>query len=182
MVDALVEALQRLLLAAGFNPGPVDGLRGPKTEAAARLYLAKIAPPAPKPATSAPSIGWDARSAKALQGVHPDLIRVAERARQLSPRPFVIIEGLRSLEQQKANVAKGVSQTMNSRHLTGHAIDAVPLDDAGKITWDWKYYPPLAGTFKTAATDLGIPIVWGGDWKTLKDGPHYELDRNRYPA
>lgn len=175
--DYLIEALQRLLAAAGHDPGPIDGLRGPKTEAATRAYLAKVAPP-----PVIPSAGWDARSARSLAGVHPDLVRVAERARQLSPRPFVVIEGLRSLAQQKANVAKGVSQTMNSRHLTGHAIDAVPLDDKGAISWDWKYYTPLAGAFKTAAQELGIPIVWGGDWKTFKDGPHYELDRNRYSA
>lgn len=183
--DFLIEALQRLLAAAGHDPGKIDGIRGPKTEAAARAYLAKARPkPSTVPAylTGKGKVEWDARSAKALQGVHPDLVRVAERARQLSPRPFVVIEGLRTLAQQKANVAKGVSQTMNSRHLTGHAIDCVPLDDTGKISWDWKYYTPLAGAFKAAARELGIPIIWGGDWKTLKDGPHYELDRSRYPA
>jgi peptidoglycan L-alanyl-D-glutamate endopeptidase CwlK len=26
-----------------------------------------------------------------------------------------------------------------------------------------------------------VPIVWGGDWRTFKDGPHFELDRRKYP-
>lgn len=184
MADILIEAAQRLLAGQGHDPGPVDGIRGPRTEAAARAWLATLAPtsaPASAPAATLPA-GWDARSARALAGVHPDLVRVAGRARERSARRFVVIEGLRSPEQQKANVASGASRTMNSRHLTGHAIDCVPLDDAGQPSWDWAFYGPMAAAFKRAATELGIALVWGGDWATLRDGPHFELDRRHYPA
>ena len=77
---------------------------------------------------------------------------------------------------------------MNSRHLTGHAVDlAYWLDDGdgaveqGEIRWDWPLYPRIAKTFKAAALDLGVSLVWGGDWPRLRDGPHFELDRKAYP-
>ena len=174
MSDPAILALQTLLLEAGHDPGPADGLRGPRTEAAARGYLASKAPDS--------GIGWDARSARSLQGVHPDLVQVAARARQLSPVRFIVIEGLRTAERQRQLVASGASQTMNSRHLTGHAIDIVPLDASGQISWDWPLYHRLAPAMKQAAAELGVAIVWGGDWRTFKDGPHWELDRTKYPA
>jgi peptidoglycan L-alanyl-D-glutamate endopeptidase CwlK len=34
---------------------------------------------------------------------------------------------------------------------------------------------------KAAAVREGVPIVWGGDWKSLRDGPHFELERKAYP-
>ena len=123
---------------------------------------------------------FSTRSKERLAVVHPDLVKVTQRALELSPYDFGITEGLRNKEQQKANVAKGASQTMNSRHLTGHAIDFVAYVD-GKVNWDFSYYRQIADAFKKASAELGIPIVWGGDWTTLKDGPHIELDRKRYP-
>ena len=30
-------------------------------------------------------------------------------------------------------------------------------------------------------SELNVPIIWGGDWRSLRDGPHVELDRKRYP-
>lgn len=179
MADILIEAAQRLLAGQGHDPGPVDGIRGPRTEAAARAWLATLAPGI---AAARPPAGWDARSARALAGVHPDLVRVAGRARAASERRFIVIEGLRSPERQRANVASGASRTMDSRHLTGHAIDCVPLDDAGQPSWDWAFYGPMAAAFKRAAAELGVALVWGGDWPTLRDGPHFELDRRHYPA
>lgn len=182
MADTLIEAAQRLLVVQGHDPGPIDGIRGPRTEAAAQAWLAQIAPTSASPAPDPAPMAWDARSARALIGVHPDLVRVASRARALSPRPFVVIEGRRSIEQQKKNLASGASRTLNSRHLTGHAIDCTPLDDRGEISWDWALYPPMAAAFRRAASELGVALVWGGDWKGLRDGPHFELDRAAYPA
>jgi peptidoglycan L-alanyl-D-glutamate endopeptidase CwlK len=95
---------------------------------------------------------------------------------------FTVIEGLRTIEKQKENVANGASQTMNSRHITGHAVDLMPLDADGKAAFDWNLYNQLAPAIKAAAALEGVAIVWGGDWKTLKDGPHFELDRRVYPA
>lgn len=120
------------------------------------------------------------RSRARLSGVHPDLVRVVERALQLSPLDFTITEGVRSLARQKELYAAGASQTMNSRHLSGKAIDFAVLVE-GKVRWDWPLYPKVAAAFKQAALELGVPIVWGGDWKSLRDGPHVELDRKKYP-
>lgn len=126
------------------------------------------------------------RDRQRLQGVHPDLVRVVERARATAS--FVVTEGLRTRERQQHLVAIGASQTMNSRHLTGHAVDlAYWLDDGdgvpenGEIRWDWPLYEQLARAMKAAAQDLGVPIVWGGDWPRFRDGPHFELDRKVYP-
>ncbi|MBR8317288.1 M15 family metallopeptidase [Burkholderia dolosa] len=73
-------------------------------------------------------------------------------------------------------VAEGKSQTMNSRHLSGDAIDVVAYVD-GAIPWEWRYYEQIATAFKRASAESGIPIMWGGNWKTLKDGVHFELAR-----
>jgi peptidoglycan L-alanyl-D-glutamate endopeptidase CwlK len=115
-----------------------------------------------------------------LTGVHPDLVRVVELALTYSPHDFTITEGLRSVARQRELKAAGASQTMNSRHITGHAIDFAVLV-AGKVRWDWPLYGPVADAFKKAAKELNVPIIWGGDWKSLRDGPHVELDRKRYP-
>lgn len=120
------------------------------------------------------------RSEKNLKGVHPDLVSVVRRAAELSPIKFEVIEGLRTVERQKQLVAAGASKTMNSRHITGHAIDLAPTVE-GQIRWDWPLFRQIAPAMKQAAQDKGISIVWGGDWKTFKDGPHFELDRKVYP-
>ena len=120
------------------------------------------------------------RSRKALQGVHQELVRVAERAAERMPGGFIVTEGRRTLARQKELVAKGASRTMRSRHLTGHALDFVPVV-GNHITWKWPAFLPIAQAFKAAARELGADIVWGGDWRTFKDGPHIELDRRRYP-
>jgi peptidoglycan L-alanyl-D-glutamate endopeptidase CwlK len=125
---------------------------------------------------------FNTRSLKNMEGIHPDLRRVLDRALQDSPVQFTVIEGLRTIEKQKENVANGASQTMNSRHITGHAVDLMPLDANGKAAFDWKLYDQLAPAIKAAAALEGVAIVWGGDWKTFKDGPHFELDRRVYPA
>ena len=120
------------------------------------------------------------RSIERLQGVHPDLVRVVERAIDLTPVDFTVLEGLRSPERQQTLVASGASQTLNSRHITGHAVDLGAWVD-NQVDWSWPLYHQIANAMKAAATELGIPIVWGGDWKTFKDGPHFELDRRYYP-
>lgn len=127
------------------------------------------------------SFVFSARSRRALAGVHPDLVAVAEDALALSPIDFRVIEGLRSPARQAELVRAGASRTLNSRHLTGHAIDVVALVE-GKVRWDWPLYPRIAAAFKQAARARGVKLVWGGDWARLRDGPHFELDRKAYPA
>ena len=118
------------------------------------------------------------RSLQNLSGVHPDLVAVVKRAIQITEVDFTVIEGIRSRERQKQLVAKGASKTMNSRHITGHAVDMVPWP----IDWDdLERFEIMAEAMKQAAEELDIPIVWGGDWKTFYDAPHFELDRKVYP-
>lgn len=120
------------------------------------------------------------RSIERLQGVHPDLVRVVERAIDLTTVDFTVLEGLRSPERQQTLVASGASQTLNSRHITGHAVDLGAWVD-NQVDWSWPLYHKIANAMKAAANALGVAIVWGGDWKTFKDGPHFELDRKYYP-
>ncbi|MGX1692900.1 M15 family metallopeptidase [Brevundimonas naejangsanensis] len=120
------------------------------------------------------------RSRAALQGVHPDLVAVVEAAIELTPVDFMVTEGLRTAARQAELVRAGASRTLNSRHLTGHAIDVAAWFD-GQVRWDWPLYPRIAEAFKAAAKGRGIPLIWGGDWPRLRDGPHFELDRGAYP-
>lgn len=120
------------------------------------------------------------RSHQRLQGVHPDLQRIVLLAATLTDTDFIITEGRRTVERQRLLVAKGASQTMNSRHITGHAVDLAATVD-GEVRWDWPLYHRLATAMKEAARQLGIRMVWGGDWRSFKDGPHFELDRHVYP-
>ena len=120
------------------------------------------------------------RSKEKLKGVHPDLIAIVYRALQLSSVDFAVTEGLRSKERQAELVAQKKSQTQNSRHLTGHAVDVVAY--VGKeISWDWALYEEINKAFQEAAKELGVSIIWGGSWTSLRDGPHFELDRKAYP-
>lgn len=124
---------------------------------------------------------FSARSEKNMIGVQPALVAVVRRALELSTVDFVVIEGLRTRERQKELFNKGASQTMNSRHLTGHAVDIAPYID-GQVRWDWPPFYKLADAMKTAADELGVKLVWGGDWQNFKDGPHYELHWGTYPS
>lgn len=121
-----------------------------------------------------------ARCRSRLKGVHPDLVAVVEAALARSPVPFIVTEGVRTPERQAALVRVGASRTLKSRHLTGHAVDVAAIVD-GRIRWDWPLYARIAEAFKAAALEQKTPIVWGGDWKTLRDGPHFELDRKVFP-
>lgn len=116
------------------------------------------------------------RSLKALQGVHPDLVRVVHRADELTDLQFIITEGLRTKERQRELFAKGLSKTLNSRHITGHAVDFAPIL-YGEVTWKTPAFLPIIKAFKQAAEELKVPIVSGSEWKSFKDYPHIELDR-----
>jgi peptidoglycan L-alanyl-D-glutamate endopeptidase CwlK len=120
------------------------------------------------------------RSLSRLEGVHPDLVRVVKKAAALSDLDFTVLEGLRSVERQKQLVSQGASKTMNSRHITGHAVDLAPMI-AGEVRWDWPLYHKLAKIVKSAAADEKVPLQWGGDWRAFKDGPHWELPWKFYP-
>lgn len=119
-------------------------------------------------------------SRQRLQGVHPDLVRVVERAIELTSVDFSVTEGLRTRDRQQQLHKAGATTTMNSRHLTGHAVDLVAWVK-GEIRWDWPLYHRIAEAMKKAAGELGIALEWGGDWKSFKDGPHFQLPWAVYP-
>ena len=114
-----------------------------------------------------------------LIGVHPDLVRVVKRALQISELDFTVLEGLRGILRQEELVAAGASKTMNSRHLTGHAVD-LGAYVGGTVRWDWPLYDKLAAAMKAAAKELSVPLEWGGDWVSFKDGPHFQLPWEKY--
>lgn len=120
------------------------------------------------------------RSKDNLKGVHPDLVKVVERAIQLTKQDFTVIEGLRTKERQAELMKKGATRTLNSRHLTGHAVDIVPWVN-GNVSWDWKFYSEVRSAMMQAAGELGVEIEWGGNWENFKDGPHWQLPWNKYP-
>ena len=114
------------------------------------------------------------RSEKNLAGVNDDLVKVVRLAAEKTEVDFIVTEGLRTKERQAKLVAAGASQTMNSKHLVGRAVDLAAVVE-GEVRWDWPLYHKLAKAMKDAANELGVKIVWGGDWKRFKDGPHFEL-------
>lgn len=116
-----------------------------------------------------------------LAGVHDDLVSVVERAIQITEVDFAVTEGLRTKSRQKELFDAGATTTMNSRHLTGHAVDLGAWVTGG-IRWDWPLYHKIAAAMKQAADELGVAIEWGGDWESFKDGPHFQLSWQAYPA
>ena len=125
------------------------------------------------------------RSKARLKGVHPDLVKVVERAINITTVDFTVLEGVRDPLRQKKLVESGASQTMNSRHIPGadgyaKAVDlGAWVDD--QIDWSWPLYHKIAAAMLEAARELNVKIVWGGSWAKFRDGPHFELDRKAYP-
>lgn len=120
-----------------------------------------------------------------LSNVHPDLVKVFE-ATLGNVINYQIYETLRTLERQKDLLAKGKTQTLNSRHLadpvTGKcfAVDLVPIDWKDRADWSWETYRVIGKQIKECAEKVGVKITWGGDWTSFPDGPHFELDREFY--
>lgn len=120
------------------------------------------------------------RSESNLAGVNPDLVKVVRRALELSTVDFSVIEGLRTAERQKELVATGKSKTMNSRHLTGHAVDLFPV---GGDWNDYRCWLPVLDAMHKAGEELGVKLRFGVTWtdnphdKSARflDAPHVEL-------
>jgi len=125
------------------------------------------------------------RSRQRLSGVNPLLVKVVKRAIEITEMDFFVGEGLRSVERQKRLVASGASRTMNSRHITGHAVDLHPYPykgdhdvDGVPNSDDYDAYEPIVDAMRQAAEELGVSLVHGFDWGW--DAPHHEMDRKRY--
>lgn len=109
-----------------------------------------------------------------LKGVKDPLVNVVKRAIEISQIDFKVLEGIRTPERQKELLARKVTQTLKSKHLTGDAVDLGALKN-GEITWDKESYAVIAKAMKQAAAELKVNIRWGGDFKSFFDGPHFEL-------
>ena len=109
-----------------------------------------------------------ARSRSRLEGVHPDLSAVVHRAIELTKVDFGVTQGVRTLEQQEANVAAGKSQTMKSKHLIqddgySHAVDVVAYVGPD-VSWELNVYDDICDAFAQAAREMEVPIKWGAAW------------------
>ena len=120
----------------------------------------------------------NATSIARMRGVDPNLIALAKKAREISPIPFEITEGMRTKERQRYLVKTGKSRTMNSYHLRGKAIDFVAMP-SGKVSWNLPDYKTIVEkAFKPAAKALGLTnkITYGLYWKSIVDGPHVQIE------
>ncbi len=124
------------------------------------------------------------RSRKELQGVHPDLVCVVNRAIDLTIQDFAVHDGLRTESEQAMLVHKGASQTMNSKHRVqpdgfGHAVDLVPFINK-RMRWEHAPAYAVAEAVRQAAKELGVRIRWGGAWCELtanNDPPHILVEK-----
>lgn len=155
-----------------------------------------------KPPAASPGFVLGSRSLNNLQGIDARLVQCVHRAIKLTLQDFTVFEGLRTIERQRQLLAQGASRTLQSKHLTGHAVDLVPWIQ-GKAVWDWDGCAKIAFAMDQAATEQGIAnkITWGGAWdrklsdyggrledymkevhsyvnrtgKNFIDGPHFEI-------
>ena len=121
------------------------------------------------------------RSKDRLVGVESGLVEVLSAALEHSKVDFGIGEGVRSIERQRMLVDAGKSHTLNSRHLTGDAVDILCFID-GKLTWEPKHYVTAAEAIREASTFLDIPIRWGGAWSVLGESPSAQQATDTYVA
>ena len=109
------------------------------------------------------------RSRGKLEGVHPDMVAVVERAIELTKVDFGVTYGVRTLEEQKRLYESGRSQTMNSKHLLqddtsySHAVDVVAYDGSN-VVWELNVYDDICDAFKEAAIEHGVAVKWGAAW------------------
>lgn len=148
--------------------------KGPHTGCSVLYY--DEASPDTQPDGSRPRFKFSPRSLKRLEGVDERIVRVVRRAIDVTPIDFTIVCGRRTTAEQAACVASGASETMNSRHLTGHAVDVAPWIN-GAISWAWGDFHTLAPVILRAAEDLAVPLEWGGNWTAphRADGPHFQI-------
>lgn len=127
------------------------------------------------------------RSLSRLEGVDPKLVAVVKRAIELTKVDFGVVEGLRTEETQRQYVAAGKSKTMNSKHLTGDAVDLVAYVGSS-VSWELNLYDDIADAMKAAAQELGVPVKWGAAWNvpditqwngTMEDAMNHYIDERR---
>ena len=127
------------------------------------------------------------RSLDRLSGVDDRLVEVVKAAIQETEVDFGVIQGLRTLEEQKKLFESGASQTMKSKHLDGLAVDLMAYV-GGRGSWELNVYDEIADAMKWAADDVGVPIRWGAAWHiadirewdgTMEDAMNHYVDTRR---
>ena len=103
------------------------------------------------------------RSLGRLDGVKNELHSVVPTAIGLKNIDFGVSCGLRTEKEQEDLVARGASQTMKSKHLTGDAVDVVAYIGS-RISWELNLYDDIADAFKEASVREGVGIKWGASW------------------
>lgn len=187
MQVSTIKNIQATMKLHGFYDGAVDGNWGNQSHAGFYAIAEAASDKDVKPVVAEQKYKLSNTSLNRLKGIKPSLHRVVERAIFLSDVDFMVVEGLRTKDKQAEYVKKGASQTMNSKHLTGDAVDIVPYVN-GKADWDnWDNIFKMTTAMQKAAQELGTPIKWGGAWVVLNsqsDTPYQLVEqykaRQRY--
>ena len=104
------------------------------------------------------------RSLGRLDGVNNKLHSVVTTAIGLTNIDFGVTCGLRDLKTQEDLVARGASQSLKSKHLTGEAVDVVAYIGGSRISWELNLFDDIADAFKEASVREGVGIRWGASW------------------
>tara|TARA_A200000113_G_scaffold184056_1_gene170508 strand:- start:8 stop:457 length:450 start_codon:yes stop_codon:yes gene_type:complete len=105
------------------------------------------------------------KSLQKLEGVDEALQETVKLAIQKTKIDFGVICGMRTVEEQKALVAKGASKTMKSKHLEGKAVDLMAYID-GRASWELNLYDEIADAMKEASKETEVDLRWGACWTT----------------
>jgi peptidoglycan L-alanyl-D-glutamate endopeptidase CwlK len=133
------------------------------------------------------SFALSQRSISRMSGVRPELIQVVSAAIEISTVDFGVTEGLRTIETQRMYVQAGKSRTMDSKHLTGHAVDLVAYVN-GTVSWELDLYDNIADAVKQAAIEKNVAIRWGAAWNvpdirlwrgTMEEAMNFYIDERR---
>tara|TARA_R110000868_G_scaffold319286_8_gene580064 strand:- start:406 stop:858 length:453 start_codon:yes stop_codon:yes gene_type:complete len=103
------------------------------------------------------------RSLHKLAGVDQRLQNVVRKAITVTKIDFGVIQGLRTLAEQKELVAKGASQTLKSKHLEGRAVDLMAYIGS-RGSWELNLYDDIASAMQEAAIELKVGLRWGAAW------------------
>ena len=127
------------------------------------------------------------RSHDRLFGVNPKLVAVVNTAIEITKVDFGVTEGMRTKETQEAYFKAGKSQTMDSKHLIGHAVDLVAFVN-GAVSWELNLYDDIAEAMRTAAREHDLPLRWGAAWNipdirrwegTMEGAMNFYIDERR---
>ena len=115
------------------------------------------------------------RSETKLEGLDPRLVAVVKSAIHRTKIDFGVICGMRTMDEQKALVASGASQTMKSKHLQGYAVDLMAYIGS-RASWELNLYDDIPIRWGAAWTVSNIAQFHGG---TMEDAMNSYIDERR---